>query len=278
MSAKKEKIIKVICLVCVILISVFGLSRITTSPDTYSGTLKVLQEKENTVAKITSGAAIVATALAAIPTDSTTPIANHILDLSSYLILVTCVICFEKSVITLLGALSCYILIPLAALILIINELKKDKESKLSVIAKKILAFAVIIIFIIPVSVKIGEYITASNQEAIDQVVLEIKENQEALQNQDDKKANSFFNKIKNGVKITSDKIEEINMRFINAISVFIVSNCVIPLAVIAFVLWIIKIFFGIEVKLPKMKMLPHFKEKNNKTNLLPSDNTENDQ
>ena len=263
MNENKKKAIKAICLVVLILVSVFGLSRIVTSPKTYTHTLKNLQEKENTVAKITTGAVVAATAIAAIPSDTTTPIANHILEISSYLIIVNCAISLEKSVITLLGGVSSYGLIPFALLLLLISLFKKDETNHLKNSSFKVLAFALTLLFIIPVSVWAGDMVVKANKDAVEQVVIDIEESGNTDYSESESKLTSFLNSIKRGTNVAVNKLEELNTKFVSAITIFIVSNCLIPIAVIAFVMWLIKILFGISIRVPKHKSLPRFTNKN---------------
>ena len=52
---------------------------------------------KETVTNATATAAATSTALAAIPGDATTPIANQIMELCSYLLIVVCALVLEKS-------------------------------------------------------------------------------------------------------------------------------------------------------------------------------------
>ena len=98
-----QKIIATIILALVILGSfTFGVDK-STDPATYEKTLSSLEEKKATVMTLTASSAIASTAIAAIPGDASTPIANKIADLSSSLLIILCAIYLEMALITLTG-------------------------------------------------------------------------------------------------------------------------------------------------------------------------------
>ena len=77
-----------IALLILALTSIFAISPKVSSAKFHEKTIKSLDDKKMTVMQITAGAAGTATALALIPSDATTPLANQILKLSSYLLIV----------------------------------------------------------------------------------------------------------------------------------------------------------------------------------------------
>ena len=83
-----KKTVGAIVLLIIALTSIFAISPVASSAKFHAKTIKSLDDKKVTVMKITAGAAGTATVLAAIPSDATTPLANQILKLSSYLLIV----------------------------------------------------------------------------------------------------------------------------------------------------------------------------------------------
>ena len=53
------------------------------------------------------------------------------------------------------------------------------------------------------------------------------------------------------------DQGAQIINRFVESIAVFIVTSCIIPILVLAFVLWLIKLLFGVKIALPSRKKEP---------------------
>ena len=113
-----KKLIAVILLFAVALFSIFVISKPATSAENYRDTIESIDEKKATVMGISAAAAATSTALAAIPGDSTTPIANQIMEISSYLFIVVCMLVLEKSLLTVMGYLAFNLFIPIACALL----------------------------------------------------------------------------------------------------------------------------------------------------------------
>lgn len=251
--SKNKKIVITVILVIVALSSAFGLSRIAGSPKYYKNTIATIQEKESTVTAITVSSAGIATALAAVPSDVTTPIANHILDLSSYLVIVDCVLVFEKSVMTLFGGITTYFLIPLACVLFIAGMYSGKQRNLLITAGCKIIAFGLVLIFIIPLSVKLGDMISNENKEAIDSIVASMNEESDNLGGGEDQGIiDAFIQKIKGGAVGVANKAKEMTTKLVNAIAMFVVCNCLIPIGSVFFFAWVIRILFGININFSK--------------------------
>ena len=98
-----KKILCVVLLAIIALSSMFFVSKRATSPESYRSVIESIDEKKASVMGITAAAATTSTILAAIPGDVTTPIANQIMEVSSYLLIVVCVLVLEKSLLTVIG-------------------------------------------------------------------------------------------------------------------------------------------------------------------------------
>ena len=75
-----KKIICIVLLLCIALVSIFVVSKPATSPETYKQTIQSIDEKKGTVMGVSTVAATASTALALIPTDATTPVAEQIME------------------------------------------------------------------------------------------------------------------------------------------------------------------------------------------------------
>lgn len=265
-----KKMICVILLLAIALLSIFVISKPATSPENYGSTIESIDEKKATVMGITATAATASTVLAAIPGDVTTPIANQIMEISSYLLIVVCVLVLEKSLLTVMGYLSFNILIPIACGMLgIYTFLKKET---LKILAIKFIVFALVIVTIIPFSLKISDLIYEVNKTTIEQVTTEIDESITEEEIEEDKSwLDKMLDKVKDSVSNAGEKAKQILNRFIDAIAMFIITYCAIPIIVVLLVIWFIKFLFGIAIPVPKGDKLPLLrKHKNeNKTNEL---------
>ena len=101
MNAKK--VTAVIVLLVVMILSMTVVSKVAGDPENHRKTIESLDEKKEDVLKLTATSAAASTALAAIPGDATTPVANKLADLTSYFLIILMVVFLEKYLVTLTG-------------------------------------------------------------------------------------------------------------------------------------------------------------------------------
>lgn len=252
-SITNKKIIRVVILAIIALCSILVLSKIATNPENYRVTIQSIDDKKATVMSVTAGAAATSTLLAAVPGDATTPIANQIMQISSYLMIVVCVLVLEKSLLPVTGYLSFKILIPVACALLGIHTFYKKEILKN--LAVKLVAFAMVIVAIVPLSLKIGDIICDSNSTVIEQATENIDKTEEKIENENDSWLDNVVKKFKTGVSDTADYAKQKLNQFIDVIAVFIIAYCVIPIMVVITLVWLVKFMFGIKISLKSNKM-----------------------
>lgn len=245
------KIVYIALLMIVVLLSVTVFSKIATSPENYKETIKSIDDKKAVVMAVTATAATASTLLAAVPGDTTTPIANKIMDLSSYLLIVVCALVLEKTLLTVIGYLSFNILIPLACILLGVYVFSKKRTIR--ALALKLIVFALVIVLIIPLSMKISDMIYETNQTSVEQLTSELEENIEKDDSQEDKSwIDKTLGKIKDGVSDIGEKAKQILNSFIDAIAIFVIAYCVLPIIIVIFVFWFINFLFKLNIPTPK--------------------------
>lgn len=123
----KKKIIITITLVCMILCSFFVVGNIASNPQNHQKAIKYLDQKKANVLKLTALSTASSTAITLIPGDTATPIATKLADLTSWFLLILCTIFLEKYLLTITGYAAFKILIPIALLLVINNEIYCQK-------------------------------------------------------------------------------------------------------------------------------------------------------
>lgn len=265
-----KKTVGAIVLLIIALTSIFAISPVASSAKFHAKTIKSLDDKKVTVMKITAGAAGTATVLAAIPSDATTPLANQILKLSSYLLIVIGTIFLEKILLSLTGYAAFSFLIPIACLSYgIYLFTKKDFLKNLAI---KLSIFGIIIYMVVPVSVQVSNLIEntynqtleeAQNVETISSEDVSSQEDSENSKNEGwSGVISKFKDNVSNGVSKVLEKGKSILSNLIDAIAVLIITSCVIPILVLVFFVWIVKIIFGINIKIPNNKKVKVNEEK----------------
>ena len=253
---KKSNVRKIAVVLAALVVLIFSMTVVTkaaTDPANHTKTLEALDEKKADVLKLTASSAAASTAIAAIPGDATTPVANKLADLTSYFLIILMVVFLEKYLVTLTGYAAFFILIP-AACVLIAAGVCLGRRG-LKILAAKIAVFGLVIFLIIPMSMQVSSIIEDTYESTLETTVQEAEDITDEINENTDSEGNILeqaLTKIKNGVSGLLEKGEQLLNRFIETIAVMLVTSCLIPIAVLLFVLWFVKMLFGIQIKVPE--------------------------
>lgn len=260
----KQMIISIIILLLIALLSNLVVSKIVTNPSFSEKTIDSLDEKKATVMKLAAGAAASSTAISFLPGDTASPIANELAELSKYFLIILSAIVLEKVLIAVVGYVSFSYIIPISCILGILYLLLEIES--LRNLAIKLAIFGMVIFVAIPASIKVSDIIYSSHQASLEQTMEMANENNEYI----DEKKEEFAEEDKNWIgkigeylsNLTTEigfglsdivkKAEDTFNNYLDAIAVLIITTCVIPLVVILFFVWIIKILFGFDIKLSK--------------------------
>ncbi len=254
MSEKRSfglrQILAILLLLAVLLFSLFVVSGPISSPEFHSQSILALDEKKETVVGLTATTAAASIAVSAFPGDATTPIANEIAQLSSYLLIVTGIIMLEEFLLTLTCHLTFTWLIPIACGLGILCILLRS--SYLKKLALRLVLFGLAICLVIPISVKLSTMFedTFHLKETIAQAEEASKDAQEdadesEAQDQQQSGLGGIFSQIGEAVTGTVTQVVETAKKtlssFIDAVAVLVISNCVIPVLVLFVLLQLVK-------------------------------------
>ncbi len=270
-NIKNKPTNQIIILIALILIGTFSflyLSKALSAPEANAATIASLDEKRNTVMKLAAAAVASSTAIAAIPGDATTPIANEIAGLTSYFIVILAAISLEKMLITVVGTLAFTYIIPAACLLAAIYVFYRKEV--ILVLAFKLAVFGVLLYAAIPASIHISDMLYASHQTSINETLVTAEQNKGYIEEKknelsaDDQNwmgkvgdyLSDFTSKIGANLSAMVKKGEDTLASFMDAVAVLIITSCVIPLVVLLIFAWIIRILFGFDIKglLPKRR------------------------
>ena len=266
---KLIKIIISISLVILIILSIFVISPTVSSIEFHSKTIEILDAKKMEVVKWSTGTIGAATLIAAFPGDATTPLANQILHISSYFIIILGAIFLEKILLTFTGYLTFTYLIPISC-ILVILYLYFNKEF-LKKIAIKLTIFGIMIFLVIPISIKLSDTIEKTYQTTISESIKDVESLDTSANNTKDSdvvggitsKIQEGLSNIGSGVSKVLKKGEKMLSDLIDTIAVFIITSCIIPILVLLCFGWIIKIIFNVNI--PTIKYNNIINKLNNK-------------
>ena len=312
-SKRKSKTILAAMVIIPVIIAILSLavfSGYATSAKFHSETIHSLQEKQNNVLKISATSATIAASASLLLGDRANAVSGKLLDLTGYFVIILCAIMLEKYLVTVMGMVSFQVLIPIACIMFSIFTLYgKEAFRKLAI---RIFVFAVVIFFVIPISVNISNLIEKTYNEAnMQQMINEgdtlkeeldkeignindtavteiISETTNEINNENEVNVNengdsilgalaNFGKGIANAASGAKDKVVEtvggavsivkdkanklidkltsqLN-KMIETIAVMLVTTCVIPVLVILFFVWFVKMLFSVEINVDMKKM-----------------------
>lgn len=247
-------------LVVIALVSIFVVADYAASPEVHAETIKELEDTRDTVMRLSISAVGVSSAITMIPGDVATPIAEKLADLSTCFLFVLSAIYLEKYLVTITGYAAFKVLIPLACAACIIGILFRSHVAKQ--LAAKLAVFGFTIVMVIPASVTISNLIedtyNSSIQNTIDlalETTEEIEDDVELNAAEEEKNDHIFSDllaTVSDKVSIATDKLENVLNHYLEALAILLVTSCVIPVLVLVFFVWLVKIILGVDIPVPK--------------------------
>ena len=243
-------------LVLAALLSIFAVGKRASDPAYHQASIDALAEKQETVLELTAASA----AITLLPGDTATPIAEKLADLSGYFLVVLCAIFLEKYLLTITSYVSFTILIPAACALGIAALFSEKLRAALGKLAWHLLLFALAIAFAIPAGVKVSSMIEDTYRASIEETIANAEQTTEDIQSatsgetdEGEKSGLSgLFSKVTEGISsAVNDALEQLKTvlnRFIEALAVMLVTSCLIPILVLLFFAWLVKLMLGIDL------------------------------
>ena len=263
--ARYLRIAMILVLALTIVLSCTVMGTRLTDPETYKHTIEVLDKNRVTVLGLSAASAAASAAISALPEDICTPLAEEISEFTTWFLMILSVIYLEKYLLTIFGAVACYLLIPAGSSALLVNCFYP--KTFLKSIGTKLVALGAALLLVIPTSVWVSDQINAIYEKSIaitmesagavsENLIGEIAgENDENTSVIDE--AKEFLSDISGSVAVVVDQFKNVLNRFVEATAVMVVTTCLIPILVIMFFGWIVKTLFGIPVVIPTAPSMP---------------------
>lgn len=257
--AKYLRIAGAVILALAIILSCTVVGTKMTDPATYSHIIEVLDDNRAIVLKLTAASAAASAAVSALPDDICSPLAQEISEFTTYFMLILSVLYLEKYLLTIFGAAACYLLVPAGCSALLVNCF--FPKATLQSIGTKLLIFGAALLLVIPSSVWVSDQINAIYAESIELSVdaaTAVSENLIGDATGEDEEnttvideAKALLGDLSGSVAGVVDQFKNLLNRFIEAAAIKIVTTCLIPVLVIVFYVWIVKMLFNVQVILP---------------------------
>lgn len=260
----KEKAIIAAVLAAVALVSLIVFANIASNPETYTGIIGTLDEKKGNVMVLATTTTAASAAISALPNDMGTPIADKLVDFSSYFMVILAVIYLEKFLLTTLGFLGFGILIPVAcALFAVAVFLRRGTLTRVNLqrLGTKLAAFGLALALVVPVSVWLTDNVDATFDESLaasnaaaQEATEQLEENTQEQAQEDQgllggiaSAVQDGWNGLTQGAQQALDSLGQQLNTMIDTLAVMIVTSCLIPLLVLILFLQLVKIITGLD-------------------------------
>ena len=272
----KQEMLLALILVLVALISFFALAQFFSNPETFKGTISSLDDKKNTVAKLSAISIGAASAIDLIPGDAGQSVSKALVDLGGYFVLLFAAIYLEKLLISIGGYVAFKVLIPIG-LFLIAGFIMFRKES-LRAFGIKLITIGLVLFLIVPSSVWVSGMVDKTHDLSKQQAIEEIGEETDLIEKESEKteaqesakeeataededssllerakeRGAALVGKVKTegstvlaSAKTVPKKMNELLDNLIEEVAYFFVSICVIPIIVLILLVILMKQLLG---------------------------------
>ncbi len=236
------------------LLSLTLLARVTADPAFFQSARTALDEKQSTVLELTAASTAASAAISLLPGDSLTPLAEKLADLSGYFLIVLCAVFLEKYLLSITALAAFKLLIPAGFLLLAAALLVPRLRAVGYALAGKLLLFGLAIVLVIPTGVRVSALIEDTYHDSIEATMEDARNSADALSDgasgTEEDGTGGLFSAVANGISQTvsraAERVKTLISRFLEALAVLLVTSCLIPILVLLFFVWIVKLALGI--------------------------------
>lgn len=222
--------------------------------ENYPISIATLDAKKSDILGLLAASASTSTAITVLPGDAATPIAEKLMDLSTYFMIVLAAVYLEKYLLTITGYFVFTWIIPVCCIVLIVGILIRNNTFKY--FALKVAIFAITMHLVVPCSVLVSNMIESTYSDSARVNIVEKEEVKEEIKEEEDvtfieaikNKFEELTDKVESGVTKVSDDLQQSLNSFIEALAVMIVTSCIIPILVLFVFGWITKLIFGMDI------------------------------
>ena len=232
-----KKITITLLILVIALISITKVAPYTTNEELYGHTTEQIDTEIESVLKLAAGATGASAGI------SLLPIAQEFAELAKYFLVVLSALYLEKYLVSMMGFVSFAVIFPLACALLW-GGIMFGRE-KVRSLSYKLFITALALFLVIPVSVRTSETIYNRYENTVEQTIEEADEI--SIVNEDATGVEKFIAWVENAAGTIVDYVTGLLSRFIEAVAVMLVTSCVIPILVIVFFMWLIKVFFKVD-------------------------------
>jgi len=262
MTKVKERLSRSVVLFSILAVLIGGFSffkgaELLEDTDFYQETVEVLDEKKGNVMGMTAALVGTSTLITGLPDDMGTPVAEQLMDMTDWLLLVLCVVFVEKYGLTMLWVAACKVMLPLACILFVVDMVGEKRT--LRQVWMKLAVLSAVFMVAIPIGVKSAEMIEKTYETSIVEMAEDGDELAQLMEAETEEKETwlqTIFGKVKDSAEEKLEKAKEVLVRYTEQTAVMLVTSCAIPVVVLLFLFWVCKTVIGLDIALPKRKTL----------------------
>ena len=259
---------RILWAVCIALLFIVVFAPLAAAPDNPMGAWvnASVDRKITTTLELAGASSAASLAVSAIPDDTATPVAEKLADFGSGFLLVLCVLYFEKMMFSAVGYILCALIVPAILVLYLLSEVSRRRA--LRIFAGCLMISGILIWLMVPAGLWLSDFVYERQHETVQEIIssagdlsLEVEEGSEEINGDDD---GNVVEKIMTRVSSFSSemvrKAKHLITGFLRALALMIVTACVIPVAVMAVFVWIIKLIFqlGFSLEYPEIHRWEH--------------------
>lgn len=244
-----KKISAILWLVLVAMISITVLAPALSSPQRKMAKY-ITESSDNKIEdalKLSAAAATASIALSAIPGDTGTPVAQKLAEFSKDILLILCVLYFEKSIYPIIGSLFFYLIIPTAVLMCLFGVLSGKRVFR--GYAFSVLISGALIWLMIPAGLLASDMVYSSQQQVIEEAIntsddlsFQIANNTDTDTSENESFLGTFVKTVSSFGSDMVEKAKNLITGYIRSLALMIVTSLIIPVAVAIFFIWLVKV------------------------------------
>lgn len=258
----KKILVRILLAIFIFVLSALILANKVPEMQWVESAIERLDESKNKIMELSGSTIAMSLAISALPDDFATPLADTLMDMNRYFILIFAVIFIEKLIVVEGIRISFLYIIPTSCISYILSVIsKKDVFLKF---AAKMLILGISVIVVIPFSTYVAEDVGASYLTYVDETIVEAEAGADKITEimDTDNGETTIFEKLSDAFKIAakgmSDLLkyfENIVKKCANSIAIMLVTTCIIPIMILVFFRWLLKELFSFHLALPNVKL-----------------------
>lgn len=261
-----------VALVVVGIASFFILAPVASDPNTLSGVRASLDSQQSTVTGLAGTATAIAAGLSVVPGDALTPVADKLIEVSGWFVVIIVTIFVQKILVTVAGSIAFALIVPIACALGIVAIYSRRVGFR--TLAIKLAAFAIVLAFAVPASIWASTALTETHAQAVlaanaaedlaeeDDLTAGDGPNEAPASGDTDflgsiqswvagavDNVGNFVQSAANSIDEAKDDAVRASEYYTEQFALLLVTTCIMPILVLLLLWWVIKMLFSIDLR-----------------------------